>query len=167
VPIIDKDIISLVKKEDKIFTSGGILTKLEAAKIATYSGIKMIIAFGKTEGVISRIVKGESLGTTFLPSCAIGKARKRWIAFSKRIKGKIYIDDGAKVAILNKDRSLLCVGIIKTEGDFKKGDSVEIVDASGSVIGCGISSYSSHELANRRIKKFEREVIHRDNFVKR
>ncbi|MDD4183227.1 MAG: glutamate 5-kinase [Candidatus Omnitrophica bacterium] len=167
VPKIDEKISSLVTAKNKAFTSGGMLTKLEAGKIATCSGITMIIASGHTEGVISRIAKGEDLGTTFLAQDAIGKARKRWIAFSKKVKGKIYVDNGAKEAILNAGRSLLCVGITKTEQDFKRGDSVEVLDESGKVLGCGLVNYSSEELANCRTKKFEKEVIHRNNFVKK
>lgn len=162
---IDEKISSLVTAKNKGFTSGGMLTKLEAGKIATCSGIKMIIASGRTQGVISRIAAGESLGTTFLASEAICKARKRWIAFSKKVKGKIYIDNGAKEAILGRGRSLLCVGITKTEEDFKRGDSVEVLDEAGSVLGCGLVNYSSQELIGCRTKKFEKEVIHRDNFV--
>ncbi|MFA5008931.1 MAG: glutamate 5-kinase [Candidatus Omnitrophota bacterium] len=164
---IDEKISSLVTAKNKTFTSGGMLTKLEAGKIATCSGIKMIIASGHTEGVISRIAKGENLGTTFLAQDAICKARKRWIAFSKKVKGKIYVDCGAKEAILNAGRSLLCVGIIKTEQDFKRGDSVEVLDEAENVLGCGLVNYSSDELTNCRAKKFEKEVIHRDNFVKK
>lgn len=164
---IDEKISSLVRVKDKAFTSGGMLTKLEAGKIATCSGIKMVIASGRTARVISRIVNGENLGTTFLASEAICKARKRWIAFSKKIKGKIYVDSGAKEAILNRGRSLLCVGIIKTEQDFKRGDCVEVLDEAGNILGCGLVNYSSDELVNCRTKKFEKEVIHRDNFVKR
>ncbi|MDD4955777.1 MAG: glutamate 5-kinase [Candidatus Omnitrophica bacterium] len=162
---IDEKVSSLVTAKNKGFTSGGMLTKLEAGKIATCSGIKMIIASGRTERVISRIANGESMGTTFLASEAICKARKRWIAFSKKVKGKIYIDNGAKEAILSRGRSLLCVGITKTEDDFKRGDSVEVLDEAGNVLGCGLVNYSSQELTGCRTKKFEKEVIHRDNFV--
>jgi len=164
---IDEKISSLVTAKNKAFTSGGMLTKLEAGKIATCSGIKMIIASGHTKDVISRIVKGENLGTTFLAQDDICQARKRWIAFSKKVKGKIYIDNGAKEAILNSGRSLLCVGITKTEQDFKRGDSVEVLDEAGNILGCGLINYSSDELVGCRTKKFEKEVIHRDNFVKK
>jgi len=164
---IDEKISSLVKTKGKAFTSGGMSTKLEAGKIATCSGIKMIIASGHATRVISRIVSGENLGTTFLALDTVCKARKRWIAFSKKIKGKIYVDNGAKEAILNHGKSLLCVGIIRTEQDFKRGDSVEVLDENENILGCGIVNYSSDELINCRTKKFEKEVIHRNNFVKK
>lgn len=164
---IDEKVSSLVTAKGKGFTSGGMLTKLEAGKIATCSGIQMIIASGRVKGVISRIAKGENLGTTFLAQDSICKARKRWIAFSKKVKGKIYIDSGAKEAVLDRGKSLLCVGVVRTEQEFKRGDSVEVLDEAGNVLGCGLVNYSSDELVSCRNKKFEKEVIHRDNFVKR
>lgn len=164
---IDEAIRSLVKSKNKHFTSGGMHAKLEAGKIVACSGVKMVIASGHMENVISRIIKGEAIGTTFLPSQAVCQARKRWIAFGKKAKGKIYIDNGAKEAILNKGKSLLCVGIIQTEGDFKKNDSVEILDSQGVVIGCGLVNYSSEELVGCRTKKLGKEVIHRNNFIKK
>jgi glutamate 5-kinase len=142
------------------------ITKLEAAKIATSSGIKTIIANGREKRTILRILKGEKIGTVFLPKEKIEEARKRWIAFGKKIRGKIYIDDGAKEAILNKGKSLLSVGIIKIEGDFKKRDAVEVLDKKGRICGRGLVNYSSEELVNFKEKKFEKEIIHRNDFVK-
>ncbi|UCG35670.1 MAG: glutamate 5-kinase [Candidatus Omnitrophota bacterium] len=166
VSCIDNKVFSLARKEDKMYTAGGMFTKLEAAKIATSSGIKTVIASGRAKEVISRIVAGEALGTCFLPVEEVGKARKRWIAFSKKIKGKIYIDEGAKEAIVNKGKSLLSVGIIKIEGQFGKGDGVQVLDEEANILGCGITHYSSDELRDLKGKRFEKEIIHRDNFVK-
>jgi glutamate 5-kinase len=163
---VDAKTYKLIKSKAGRFTSGGMTAKLQAAEISSWSGIKLVIANGREEKVISRIAKGEGIGTLFSPAAKIEKARKRWIAFSKKIKGKIWIDDGAKEAILNKGRSLLAVGIIKAEGDFKKSDAVCIVDKEGNVIGCGLAHYSCHELIDMKGKKFEKEIIHRDNFVK-
>ncbi|MCM8820114.1 MAG: glutamate 5-kinase [Candidatus Omnitrophica bacterium] len=169
VPFVDKidnKIFSLAKKSDSSFTCGGMVTKLEAAKIAMAAGIKMIIADGRQENVILKIIKEEPVGTTFLSRQKIYKARKRWIAFGKKIKGKVYIDDGAKKAILNSGKSLLSVGIIKVEGDFKKNDAVCLLDRDENIIGCGLINYSCEELKDFKYKKFDREIIHRDNFVK-
>jgi len=163
---INTKISHLAKKGSKYFTTGGMITKLEAAKIATSSGIKTVIANGGVKSIILRILKGEKIGTLFLPKQKIEQARKRWIAFGKKIKGKIYIDDGAKEAILNKGKSLLGVGIIKIEGDFKKRDAVEILDKNGELCGRGLINYSSEELVNFKEKKFEKEIIHRNDFVK-
>jgi len=163
---IDRRIIRLAKREDKVFTSGGMVTKLEAAKIATLSGIKTVIANGKVDSVVSRIIKGEHLGTVFIPKKDIEKARKRWIAFGRKKKGKIFIDEGAKDALISHKKSLLAVGITEVEGSFLKGDTVEVVDREGNIVGCGIVSYPSEELKKLKGKKLLREVIHRDNFVK-
>lgn len=164
---IDSKIYGLVKSKTGQFTSGGMITKLRAAEIASQTGTNLYIAYGGEAGVINSIAKGEQRGTCILPAAKIEKSRKRWIALSKKIKGKIWIDDGAKEAILNKGKSLLCVGIIKTEHEFKKGDSVEVLDANGNILGCGLAHYSSHELVDCRGKKFAKEAIHRDNFVRK
>ncbi len=162
---ITPKIISLARKEDKTHTSGGMLTKLEAAKMATSSGIKTVIAYGGTKQVISRIVSEKSLGTVFFPRQTKEKARKKWIA-SKKIKGKISIDQGAKSALLNKGKSLLNVGIVGVEGCFQKGDAVAVVDQQGKVLGWGLTHYSFEELKSRIKTKLEKAVIHRDNFTK-
>lgn len=161
---IDSEIEALVKIEDKIYTSGGMHTKLEAAEIASFSGIMTRIAYGREKNIINRIITGEALGTLFIPSKKIEKARKRWIAFSKKIKGTIHIDDGAKDALMNKGKSLLGVGILKIEGDFKKDDAVNVTDTQGTILGRGLVNYGFNEL-NLREKKLEKEVVHRDNFV--
>lgn len=162
---IDEKILSLVKKEDKVHTAGGMDTKLEATRIATSSGIKTIIANGRVKGVISSVLNGEKIGTVFLPAQKVASARKRWIAFGKKVKGKVYIDDGAKEAVICRGKSLLGVGIIRIEGEFKSKDAVQILDKEGSVLGCGIVDYSSSELKDLKAKKFEKEIVHRDNLV--
>ena len=162
---IDDKIRALVKKQDKTYTKGGMDTKLEAATKANLSGIKTIIANGRKKGVISRIVKGDGIGTLFLPSQKIEKSRKRWID-SKQIKGVVTIDDGAKNALLNEGRSLLGVGIRKVTSGFNKGDAVVVVDSQGETVGCGLVNYSSDDFNKAKTKRFEKEVIHRDNFVK-
>ncbi len=165
---IDRRIMSLAKKEDSRFTTGGMVTKLEAAHVAALSGVETIVANGKKRGVLEKIlIKKENVGTKFLPHGQVEKARKRWIAFSKRIKGKIYVDRGAAEAILSKGRSLLAVGITGFEGTFHKGDCVDIIDTDGNLIGRGLVNYSVQELENLKGKQFMREVIHRDNFVKK
>jgi glutamate 5-kinase len=162
---IDAGTYRFVKTKESKFTAGGMLTKLQAAEIAASSGIELIIASGKEKKVISRIIKGEQLGTLFLSADNFERARKRWIAFSKIIKGKIWVDDGAKEAILKKGKSLLAVGVTKTEGDFKKKDAVCVVDKEGNILGCGLINYFRDELIDIKGKKFTKEIIHRDNFV--
>jgi len=162
---IDDKIRALVKKQDKTHTKGGMDTKLEAATKANLSGIRTIIANGRKKDVISRIVKGDGIGTLFLPCQKIERSRKRWID-SKQIKGVVTIDDGAKDALLNKGKSLLGVGITKVTSGFNKGDAVIVVDSQGEALGCGLVNYSSDDFKSVKNKRFEKEVIHRDNFVK-
>ena len=163
---IDSAVYGLAKKEDKTHTSGGMLTKLQAAGIAISSGIRTTIAYGRQTKIISRILADENIGTRFIPSQVKEKARKRWIAFSKKAKGKIFIDDGARDAILCGGKSLLAVGITKSEGKFKNGDAVYVVDIQGRLVGYGIVNYDSLNLKSAKSKKFDKEVIHHDNFVK-
>ncbi|MFA7676719.1 MAG: glutamate 5-kinase [Candidatus Omnitrophota bacterium] len=162
---IDSKIISLVKREDKTHTSGGMATKLEAARITSACGIETIIANGHKKDIISRIVGGDRIGTLFLPAQKKDKARKRWIA-SKMMRGVICIDSGAKEALLYKGKSLLNVGISGIEGLFKKGDAVKISDQEGNILGRGIVQYSYQELKSCAGKKLGKEVIHRDDFIK-
>ncbi len=162
---IDSKVASLARTEDKTHTSGGMQTKLEAARIATSSGIKTTIAYGRKEKVISRIVNNEAIGTVFIPSAKIEKARKRWIIYSKKSKGKIFIDQGAQQAVMYRGKSLLGVGIRKIEGQFKSGDAVKVVDIEANLIGYGIVNYDSQSLNQE--KTFKKPVIHRDNFVKK
>lgn len=169
VPIVEKidnRIMSLANKEDKIFTTGGMKSKLEAAKIAMASGIKTVVAKGNRKNVLRDIVEGKSVGTIFLPQQVIKGARKKWIIFGKKIKGRIYVDEGAEKAIMQGNKSLLCVGITKVEGDFLPQDAVEVLNNEGIILGCGIVNYSSREIHNKLGEKMGKEVIHRDNFVK-
>ncbi len=162
---INNEIKALVKKQAKTHTSGGMDTKLEAVTKACLAGIKTVITHGRKKQVISRIIAGEPMGTSFLPSTQIEKSRKRWID-TKQIKGAVNIDNGAKEALLNGGKSLLGVGITEITTGFRKADAVAVVDENGHTIGCGIVNYSSEELERAKNKRLEKAVIHRDNFVK-
>ena len=120
---------------------GGMKTKLEAAKVVTRSGGKMIIANGKTPSIISKIFK-EDMGTLFLPTETLA-GKKRWIAYATNVTGKIYINDGAKKAILEKDASLLPIGVTDIVNEFQKGDVISIMDSDNKEFARGIANYSS------------------------
>lgn len=168
VKTIDNAIMRLARKEDDSFTTGGMVTKLEAARIAALSGVETVVANGRKRNILKKLlIDKEKVGTTFLPSNNIERARKRWIAFSKKIKGKIYVDKGAAEAISLKGKSLLPVGITGFEGNFHKGDCVDIFDINGNPVGRGLVNYSAHELEDFKGKQFMHEVIHQDNFVKK
>lgn len=162
---IDEKIESLVYKQNKIHTSGGMETKLEAATKANLAGISTRIVSGSKKNVISRVLKGEDIGTLFVSKEKIKKSRKRWI-HSKQIKGYIKVDNGAKDALLDGGKSLLRVGVTEVSPGFIKGDAVAVIDEKGSVLGCGISNYDAESFSCESKKKFGKEVIHRDNFVK-
>ncbi len=141
------------------FGTGGMWTKVEAAAKASQKGIPVIIAGGKEENVIERILNGEKIGTLFLPAKKL-KAKSYRILYLMKPKGKVFIDDGAIKAITENGKSLLSKGVKKVEGDFRKGDAVEIFDLNGRLIGKGIVRCSSEQLCS-----FNKTFIHRDEMV--
>jgi len=160
---IDQKIKALVRQENKTHTHGGMDTKLEAATSASYAGIKTIIALGREKNVLTRIAKGEAVGTLFLPMEQKENARKRWI-FSKQVKGTLTVDAGARNALLCENKSLLGVGVIRVEGEFAKGDAVAVTGLDGVSLGCGITNYNSQQIVPKG--KLDGEVIHHDNFIR-
>lgn len=156
--------------------TGGMATKIEAAKIATASGVTMLIASGSEHGTIRSIIDGEEKGTIFPAKEAHLKVRKRWLAFGKRLKGIIFVDEGCERA-LNTGSSLLAVGITATDGDYVEGDTVRILSADGREIARGVTNYAKDavmKLKGHSTKEFDRilgkddvfdEVVHRDSLV--
>jgi glutamate 5-kinase len=155
---------------------GGMQKKLVAAQMAIECGIPVMIADGRVEGVVVRLLDGEALGTFFLAADHLG-ARKVWIATAREPAGRLVVDEGARGALISADgSSLLPVGIVEVEGQFHSGDLVEVLGPDRRVIGRGIVNYSSQEI--RKIKRLHsrevprilgrsgtEEVIHRDNMV--
>lgn len=156
--------------------TGGMATKIDAAKIVTRAGIDCVIANGKAKNVLYRIIiDGEGIGTLFRCQAKRFIAKKRWIAHSSKPRGEIRIDDGAKAALL-KNRSLLASGILEVLGNFVSGNVVRIADKSGKEFGRGLASYSSEEISKiKGLKtpffkgalgyKGRDEVVHKDNLV--
>ena len=126
--------------------TGGMATKLAAARIATSSGVTMVITRGKQPQNIIKILDGEALGTKFEPQPQTDNARKRWIAYGLIPMGKLYLDDGAVKAIVQKGKSLLPAGIVDVEGEFSAGDAVQLCDRQKREIARGLVNYSSQEL---------------------
>ena len=137
---------------------GGMKTKLEAAKLVTRSGGKVLIANGKVPYIIDKIFNGEEYGTMFIPTDENLSGKKRWIGYATNVLGKITVNEGAKDAILNQCKSLLPIGIVKIENDFKQGEVVSICDESGLEFARGMVNYDSDEC--RRIAG-----AHSDNIV--
>jgi glutamate 5-kinase len=142
---------------------GGMISKIEAAKIVARSGIPMVIASGKNPDIIDRVVNGEEEGTLFVPNERRLAGRKRWIAFFHHPKGVIYVDEGAKKALREQGKSLLPPGITRCEGEFQEGEVVSVCDLNGTEFARGRADVNA---AAVRLKQLSREeVIHRDNLV--
>ena len=172
--IIGADMLSLIDNKKNKFGSGGIATKLDAAKICMNSGSHMFIANGKVNNPIANMIKNKKY-THFLPKISTLDARKKWIIGSLNYNGTIYIDSGAAKALSN-GKSLLAAGITKINGNFKKGENVIILDQNDNQLARGLSSFSSVEIdkikgkQSREIEKIlgylsKTEVIHKDDMV--
>lgn len=155
---------------------GGMVTKIEAAKLATASGVSVVIASGREPNVINRVAGGESVGTRFLPTGSRRESRERWMLSGLCTHGKLVVDEGAAAALRNGRGSLLAAGVKKVSGDFEQGDVVEIYDASEARLGCGLANYSSGDIevikgahsgkiASLLGHDYGSEVIHRNNLV--
>ena len=159
-------------------TTGGMASKLAAARIVRHSGIPLVIANGKRSGVIAAILDGKPVGTLITAQPRTLKFRKWWIAFSmRRPLGTVVVDRGAAAALLHQGRSLLASGIQDVTGRFHAGDPIAIVHRAHGELARGLSNFSSSELARIRGLKSDRfagalgrrnapdEVVHRDNLV--
>lgn len=166
VPIIER-IDATVEAAAQGTTSatavGGMITKIEAARMAVRAGIPMVIASGRRPGVLARVVAGDVEGTLFVPHPGKLRGRKRWIAFFHHAKGRLTIDAGARRALVESGRSLLLPGVVQSEGTFAEGDVISILDAGGRELARGIAGMSSAQIHAR--KRTRVEVVHRDNLV--
>ena len=174
VEVIDNNIFNLVDKKINAYGSGGMTTKLEAAKICMNAGCNMLIANGSDFNPIERIIK-KKLFTWFVPKISNLDARKKWIISSLSKSAKIYIDQGACKA-LKSGKSLLPAGITKVSGTFSKGDNILIVDNNNVDIARALSSFTSSEI--NKIKGLQSdqienilgyasksEIVHKDDMV--
>ena len=156
------------------FSSGGMLTKLKAARICMTANIPMIIANNSLPNIIHRLLEGEVIGTLFVPRAEKMNARKKWLAFGSLTQGTIVIDEGAGLALVEKGKSLLPSGIVKVIGDYERGMMVQVDNTEGQEIARGITNYSADETrliagcksseieSILKVKDFD-EVIHRNN----
>ena len=155
---------------------GGMVTKLQAARLAARSGCNTVIAGGRNQNILHRVAAGENVGTLLSASQKPLAARKQWLAGQLQVKGKLFLDAGAVDVLTQRGRSLLAVGVTAVEGIFTRGDLVSCVDSNGVEVARGLVGYSSEE-ANR-IKGYsaesiagilgyreDDELIHRDNLV--
>jgi len=174
---IDKNIESAAGGIGSTYGIGGMESKIKAAKICSFSGIKTIIADSRRINVLDEILAGKNVGTFFAPQ-TIKKVKsiKKWIAFGMRTKGAIIIDKGAEEAVLNKGKSILPVGVVKVSGKFNKGDTLKVFSMDNKLIAKGISNFSSDDILKIKGKNQKKilsefndamcsEVIHRDCLV--
>ena len=172
---IDQFIEQLATGHCGVRGTGGMATKINAAKLATASGTAVVIASGQEPDVICRLIDGESVGTFFSPIASRIESRKRWM-LSVQSKGKIAIDQGARAALQRDNKSLLPAGVMRVDGVFERGEVVSIVSVEGMTIAGGISNYSSADIDRIKGCRSDRiiqilghgygdEVVHRDNLV--
>ena len=177
IPIVDEvndDIINMAGLSHYEYASGGMITKVEAAKISSLSGCALIICNGEGKNPILELSKGVKY-TLFKPNETPLTARKKWIAAGLKILGKLIIDNGASKALMSGS-SLLPAGVLEVEGNFENGDLIEIYTSDRKKIASGLSSYNSQEIkiiAGNKTRDIESllgyvgrdELIHRDDLV--
>jgi glutamate 5-kinase len=158
------------------FGSGGMVTKLRAVKTVAEAGIPSVVADGRKEDTLQSIVEGARVGTYFRAEGANLSGRKSWIAFARKTQGKILVDEGARIALTEKGKSLLPSGVVGVEGSFSFGDSTACCGTDGQVFARGLVNYASADLGRIKgqkttaiesilgFKEYD-EVIHRDNLV--
>ncbi len=174
IKLIDDKITSLIEKTKNNYGSGGITTKLDAAKICMNSGCHMFLANGKRNNPISNMIKNDKF-THFLPKISSLDAKKKWIIGSLSSNGTIKIDDGASKALHN-GKSLLAAGITRIDGIFNKGENILIIDQKNNQLARGLASFSSDEInkiKGKQSKEIEQilgyfsktEIVHKDDMV--
>ena len=152
VPAVTREIEALAGGTDRATSVGGMISKLAAAKIVTRAGMPMLIASGDRSNVLVDLVRGEDVGTIFLPHDGKLASRKRWIAFFQNPAGKLTVDDGAKRALCDGGKSLLAKGVVRTEGECTAGAVVSICGADGVEFARGLARTGT-------------VLVHRDDLV--
>jgi len=173
---IDANIERLAVDTTSNLSIGGMVTKIEAARLATTSGVTVVIADGREPDTILRLASGEAIGTRFLPTTDKLESRKRWMLSGLCTRGRLVVDSGAALALRRQSRSLLATGIRQIEGEFDRGDMIDIYDTEGSHLGCGLTNYSSSDISlikgthSKKIATllgfdYGPEVVHRNNLA--
>ncbi|MBW2186258.1 MAG: glutamate 5-kinase [Deltaproteobacteria bacterium] len=173
---ITEEIESMAGLSSTDVGTGGMYTKVRAAKRATMNGCGAVIINGLEPGNLSRFFDGEDIGTYFIPNTHPMAAKKHWIAFTKKPRGKLFIDQGGFNAIVSDGRSLLPAGVKGVEGGFDRGDAVRLCDSDGNEFAKGVINYTLAELLQIMGKKtseietvlgykYGDEIVHRDNLV--
>ena len=167
---------ALVEAPEGDVGTGGMASKIDAARRATLRGIPSVIADARDPDVLRRVVAGEDVGTLFTPQGTRLASRKHWIAYTLRPRGALIIDAGASTALCRDGRSLLPAGVVGVRGDFSAGDAVMLVDPSGREVARGLARYATRDVAKlagsatkdiAAILGFHGgdEIVHRDDLV--
>lgn len=173
---VTPEIEAIAGGSDSARGTGGMITKLQAAKLGTGGGSDVFIADGRERDVLYRIANGEHVGTMLPARKSRVESRKRWMLSGLATKGAIVVDAGAAKALTERSKSLLPAGVRDVQGPFKRGDTVNIVLPDGHAIACGITNYDDRDLAAIRGLRSDRiesvlghqygsEVVHRNNLV--
>jgi glutamate 5-kinase len=176
VPEIDAHIMEMAGSSKTALGSGGMRSKLRAARLATAAGESVLMANGNTPGILDALFAAEPLGTLFLPHGGTVPAWKRWLGYTARPRGRLVVDTGARQAVEHGGRSLLPIGVVRVAGSFSKGDVVALCDPGGVEFARGLSNYSSADaerICGLRTEQIAEvlgvlpyeEVVHRDNLV--
>jgi len=171
-----KEVESFVRPSTAEIGSGGMASKLSAARSATRHGVPVVACDARDDEVLRKVLSGEPVGTLFLPQGARMASRKHWIAYTLKPRGTIVVDDGAASAIVSSKRSLLPAGVVGVRGDFEPGDAVRIVSTNGTEIARGLARYAMRDVARlagsktsdieSRIGRYGGdEIVHRDDMV--
>jgi glutamate 5-kinase len=152
--------------------SGGIASKLEAARIATFSAAHAVIANARRDGVVGEAIRGQHVGTWCPPARYRPDSRKLWIAFAHTPRGRVTVDAGAVRALTERGSSLLAVGITAVTGHFERGDAIDVLGPEGGLVARGLTAYDRQALETIRGRpstaldpQHQRAVIHRDSLV--
>jgi glutamate 5-kinase len=176
VPSIDAAVLEKAGGSKSALGSGGMRSKLRAARLATAAGESVIMANGGTPGVLDAIFRGDSVGTLFLPHASSLPSWKRWLGYTAQPRGRVVVDEGARRAVEKQGRSLLPIGVVRVTGSFHKGDVVAICDADGVEFARGLTNYPSGAVDRIRGLRTDQigevlgacpyeEVVHRDNLA--
>ena len=176
VPVIDRSIMEAATGAPGARGTGGMRTKIEAAKLATQHGTHVVIADGRARDVVLRAASGEPVGTHFLPSGDRTESRRRYLMSGLQVRGRVMVDAGAAAALRHGGRSLLPAGVTGASGEFGRGDVVHVYSEGGEHVATGIANYGRSEVERIAGKHSEQivhelgyeqseEVIHRNNLV--
>jgi glutamate 5-kinase len=176
VPEITEQIEHMAGHSKSVLGTGGMMSKIRAAKMVSAGGGSSFIGPGRMENILQHLFSGEKVGTFFLPRAEKMQGRKRWIAYVLKPHGSLVIDDGAVQALVTRGKSLLPSGIREVRGEFEVGDSVQCVDENGKPVAVGLINFNAAEVRRIKGQKTEKiaeilgfkesdEVMHRDNLV--